>query len=227
MRIGQVGDRELAALGVAGVAVTRELRGPVPAQVAQLGGHAEAVVEANLCDAMDVAQRLGKLHVGRVVEPAREGRDDLGLAEADAARAAHREDERKAEACVVRGVQRLDAREFLGRAGGQASLALLVGRLGRQRLRNHGLAGQFRVGANQRKLRIASGFAHHLDQRALEMRQAGKRGAGSGALRNPRRVLVDAFEQPRQFIAGCGVHLRERDGCGSHAVTPRRTPCRR
>ena len=95
--IGQVGDGQLAALGIAGVAVGRQPLGPVPDQVAELGLLAELVVEPDLGDAVDVAQAFGQLEVRVVGQPALEGGDDLGLVQALAARAAHRQDEREAE----------------------------------------------------------------------------------------------------------------------------------
>ena len=97
----------LAALGVARVAVARQRRGPVEDAVAARRLDAEGVVEAQLGDAVDVAQRLGQLELARVAQPTREGGDDLALVEPVAARPAHGEDEREAEFLVVVGVQSL------------------------------------------------------------------------------------------------------------------------
>ena len=77
VRIGEVGDRELALFLVAGVAELRQRFLPVPHQVAQRRLDAELVVQAQLRDAVDVAQALGQLEVGVVVQPALEGVDDL------------------------------------------------------------------------------------------------------------------------------------------------------
>ena len=77
VRVGEIGHRQLAGLGVAGVAVRCERLGPVPHQVAERRDDAEALVEPDLGDPVDVAQALGALEVGVVLEAAREGRDDL------------------------------------------------------------------------------------------------------------------------------------------------------
>ena len=63
VRVGEVGDGELAVLGVARVAVLGQPLGPVPDLVAELGLVAELVVEPDLGDAVDVAQALGELEV--------------------------------------------------------------------------------------------------------------------------------------------------------------------
>ena len=124
--IGQVGHRELPVLGKAGVAVPRQRLVPIPHLLAQQRFDAELVGQSNLGDAVDIAQRLGALHVRMVAHAPREGVDDLALAQARAARPAHGQDEGEAELGVVVSVELLDARELLGRAFGQAGLALLV-----------------------------------------------------------------------------------------------------
>ncbi len=126
VRIGQVSDRELAFFGITGVAVLCQLFLPVPDQVAQRGFGAEPVVQANLGDAVDVAQGLGQFEVGVVVQPAREGLDDFLLCKAGATRAAHGQNEGKAEPGVVAGVELLDSRELVRAAICQAGLVLLV-----------------------------------------------------------------------------------------------------
>jgi hypothetical protein len=55
---------------------------PVPHLVAQRGWGGELVVQADLGDAVDVAQRLGALEVGVARQAPREGVDDLLLAQA-------------------------------------------------------------------------------------------------------------------------------------------------
>ena len=82
MRVGEVGDGELAVLGEARIGVPRQQLGAVPRLLAEHRPDAEAVVEAQLGDAVDVAQRLGELEVGVVLEPALEGGDDLRLGQA-------------------------------------------------------------------------------------------------------------------------------------------------
>jgi hypothetical protein len=208
--IGEVGDGELAALGITRVAVLGQALGPVPHLVAERGLDAELVGEAQLDDTVDVAQAFGEFVIDRMFEPALEGGDDFALPQPGAARAAHREDEGKAELGVVVGVELLDLGELVGRAVGEARLALLVGGLGRQRLADHRLAGQFRVGADQRELRLAPGLAHDLRQRELQVRQAGERAQRGGALGDPRRVFVAAVEQGDEFARARRVQLFNR-----------------
>jgi hypothetical protein len=59
--------------------VLRQLFLPVPHLVAQRGFDPELVVQPDLGDAVDVAQRFGQLEVGVVVQAARKGVDDLVL----------------------------------------------------------------------------------------------------------------------------------------------------
>ena len=59
---------------------------PVPDVVAQCQIQAELVGQADLDDAVDVAQRLAEFDIGRIVQPAFEGGDDLAARQADAAR---------------------------------------------------------------------------------------------------------------------------------------------
>jgi len=120
---------------------------------------------------VDVAQALGQFKVGVTVQAALEGLDDLRLVQPHASRATHRQDEGPAELGVVVGVELLDFGELFGCAVGQARLGLLVGRLGRERLADHGLACQLRVGTDQAELRIASGVGQHLAHGVLEVGQ--------------------------------------------------------
>ncbi len=174
VRLGQVGDGEFAAFGITRIAVLRQALGPVPHQVAELGHVAELVVEPDLGDAVDVAQALGHLVVGVVVQPALEGGNDLGLVQSRAARAAHRQDEGEAELGVVVGIELLDLGELGRRAIGQPGLALFVRALGGERLAHHRLARQLGVGADQCQLRCQIGATQHLHQRQLQCGQAGK-----------------------------------------------------
>jgi hypothetical protein len=84
----EVGDGELAALGKARLAVRGQGLGPVPDLVAQHRLGAELVVQADLGDAVDVAQALGELELLRARQAPGEGVDDLLAGEAGAARAA-------------------------------------------------------------------------------------------------------------------------------------------
>ena len=59
VRVGEIGDGELALLGVARVAVLRQLLLPVPDQVAERRLARRTCRQPQLGDAVDVAQRLG------------------------------------------------------------------------------------------------------------------------------------------------------------------------
>ena len=211
MGVGQVGDGELAVLGVAGIGVARQQLGAVPRLPAEHRRRGEAIVEAQLGDAVDVAQRLGELEVGVVLEATLEGGDDLRLGQAVAARPAHREHERKAEALAVGRVQARDRRQLVRRARGEADPALLVVRLGGHRPGDHRLAGELGVRAQQGELLVAAGLAHDLDQRALELRQRRERAARPGALGDPGRMLVGAGEQGDEVGVRRRVQAFERE----------------
>src|SRR5207253_5324283 len=90
MRVGEISNRELAALGVAGIAMRRKPLGPVPDPIAELGRVAELVVETYFRDAVDVAQAFGELEIRVIAEPPLERGDDVALGQAEAARSAHR-----------------------------------------------------------------------------------------------------------------------------------------
>src|SRR4029079_5904463 len=98
---------------------------------AVLGNEGEAIVEPQLRDAMDVAERLGLLEIPMVVEPPLERREDLLARQRRTARPAHREHEREAELRAVVGVERTDARELVGRPGAESGAPLLARGLGR------------------------------------------------------------------------------------------------
>ncbi|MNV36366.1 hypothetical protein D3C71_1278390 [compost metagenome] len=203
VRVGEVGDGELAFFGKAGVRVFGQFFLPVPHVVAQHGLGGELVVQANLGNAVDVAQGLGQFELGVVVQAPRKGVDDLPLGQARAARPAHGEDEREAEALVVGRVELLDALELLGRAVGQARRALLVGGFGREVFRHHGFARQLGVGADKTQLGVQLGSAHHLRQRVLQVRQRSEGPLRQGLLGKPRRVFVQPVQQ-RQGLGGAG-----------------------
>src|SRR5438874_8337320 len=66
--------------------------------------------------------------------------------------------------------------------------------------------------ANQRDLCIAAGLANGLDQRELQRGcalEAGARTLCKRMLGDPRRMLVDAIEQPYEVRFRSGVELRE------------------
>jgi hypothetical protein len=156
--------------------------------------HAQQAVQADLGDAVHLAQCLVQLVLAAVLEAPLEGRDDRLAREALAGRALHRQDEGEAELVVVGRVQAVQGGEFVGAAAVQAGRRLLAGRFKRQRARDCGLAGQFRVGAQQGQLFGFAGLRDGVLQRQLEGGQAGEGPLGGGALGNPRRVLVDAAQ---------------------------------
>ena len=169
--VGQVGDGELAFVGVARVAVSAEFFLPVPHLVAQHRLVAKLVVEPDLGDAVDVAQALLPLKLRVAQQAPRKGLDDLLLVQPQAARATHRQNERKAELGVVVGIELLDHRKLCRRALRQACLALLVGGLGGQALADHGLAGQLGVRLDQFDLRFFAGRLQHAGQLHFQVGQ--------------------------------------------------------
>jgi hypothetical protein len=89
------------------------------------------------------------------------------------------------------------------------SASLLLRRFGGQRLRDHGLAGELGVGADEGELRLAARLAHRAHQRELERGEARERPRGRGPRGDPRRMLVDAVEQGDEFAGAGGVELLE------------------
>ncbi len=209
MRIGEVGDGELAVLGVARIGVRCQQLGAVPGLLAELRHVAETIVEAKLGDAVDVAQRFAEFEIGVVLEAPLERGDDLRLAQAVAARATHGEDEREAELLVVGGIEVLQRGQLVGAAVGEAGLALFMRRLGGQRLGRHRLAGQLRMGAQEGLLSLQAGTGHGFDEHALELGQARERPARFGPIGDPGRVFVDALEQHAEHRGRCAVELVE------------------
>ena len=138
VRLGEVGHGELAALGVAGVAVLRELLAPVPDLVAERGLDAELVVQADLGDAVDVAQALGEFEV-RVVGAGGARRSSMISARVRPAPRGPRTARMKGKPNfgVVVGVELLDAaRTPRACSAVRPAPALLVGRLGGERRRS-------------------------------------------------------------------------------------------
>jgi hypothetical protein len=218
VRIGEVGDGELAVLGEAGIRVPRQQLGAIPRLLAEERADAEAVVEAQLGDPVDVAQRFRELEVGVVLEPALEGGDDLRLRQPGSARPAHGEHEREAEAVPVGGVQLRDLRQLGRRARGQADAALLVARLGGHRPGRHRLAGELGVRAEQGELLVAIGLGDDFDERSLELREREERAARPRPLAHPRRMLVGAGEERDEVLVRRGVQARQ----GQDVVVHRR-----
>ena len=207
VRGGEVGDGQLAALGKAGVAELRQPLVPVPDLLAQVGVNAEFVVEANFGNAVDVAQGLGEFKVHRVAQTPLPGGDDLCTVQPLAARAPHRQDEGKAKFGVVVAVELLDEGQLLRIAMGQARAALLVGGGGSQGLAQHGLAGQFGVGTDQRELRFTPRSTQHLHHGLFQVCGAGEGALGQGFFGNPIGVLVQAMQGLHRGIVRHRVEL--------------------
>ena len=77
VRFCQVGHGQLTGFLEAGVAVHRQRFGPVPHPLPACRRDGELVIQPNFCDAVDVAQRLGKLEVGVAGQAALKRRNDL------------------------------------------------------------------------------------------------------------------------------------------------------
>ena len=212
--VREVSDGELAFFRVAGIGVHAQRLMPVPHIIAQAGRDAKFVVKAKLHDAVDVAQALGQLKFGMVGEPPLKRLENLPLGQPRAARAAHRQHKRKAEAGAVSRVQALDARQLIWRAVGQARFGLLVGGFGGKRVAHHGLASEFGVGANQGELGVAVSFLQDLRHGVLELCQRSKGPLQQGGGGNPRGVLVQAAKQVCGLFAGGRVELVQGDGHG-------------
>ena len=121
-----------------------------------------------------------------VVQAALEGGNDLGLGQAQATRAAHGEYGREAKARLVVGIELADMGQFIRSAIGQARLALLIGRFGRERVGFHGLASQLRVSADQVELLLIAAGSQRLHHGVLELRERPKGALCQRGLCDPR-----------------------------------------
>ena len=193
--IRQIGHRELTIFLVPRVTEGGQLLLPVPNLVAQSWLDSKLVVEPQLDNAVDMAQRFAHLKVLVVGQALLKGGDDVLPPQTGSAWAAHCKDERKTEFAVVSAVERLDAGEFVWRAIRQSRTGLFVGRFGGQRLADHGLAGQLGVGANQAELGFKTGFAHDAGHAVFELRQRPEGSVRQCGLRDPGRMFVQAVQQ--------------------------------
>jgi hypothetical protein len=141
-----------------------------------------------------LAQPLAQLVAARIADAPLEGGDDGLARQALAGRPLDREDERKAEAAVVVGIERMQLRVFGRRAAVQSRTGLLARGFGGQGAGNCRLASQFRVSAQQRQLFVDAGRIHHRLQGALERGQAGERAGMRRARRDPGRMFVDTAQ---------------------------------
>ena len=148
---------------------------------------------------MDVAQAFGQLEIWVVVQPPLESGDDLGLGRPGPRGPRTARMNGKPNLRVVAAFSRWMLRELLRRAVGQTGLALLVRRFGGQRLRTIALPASSGCARISAELRFAAGVATTCDQRELQLRERCGTAAAASALGDPRRVLVDAVEQPRRI----------------------------
>ncbi|MNQ98422.1 hypothetical protein D3C85_1141120 [compost metagenome] len=186
VRIGQVRDSELAFLGVAGIAVRAESLLPVPDVIAQRG-LTEVLVQAELGDAMKVAQRLFLFGPGRVVQPPREVVQKLAAVQFRAARSAQGGDGRKSETRCVVGVELCQTVGLFGAAVRQLR--------------------QLRLGAQERQPGVRTGGIHGLPQALTQVGDRAERTRLDGMRRHPGRVRVQAAEQGFRLGGRCGVEL--------------------
>ena len=183
--IGQVGHGELTQFGVAGIGKFGQLLLPVPYGIAVIGCDAKLVVQADLGNAVHIAQAFFALKIRVSLQAALKGGNDLCLGQAQSARPAHREDEREAKARVVVAVELLEMFKLRWGALGETCLVLLVGGLSGQTVADHGLAGQLRVRAQQVKLCLQSRAGDHPSHGMLELRQRFERSLCQRLLNNP------------------------------------------
>ncbi len=192
--LGEVGDGEFAPFPVALVTESGQPLVPIPHFMAQLRVQAQLVVEANLNDAVNVANAFFEFEIGGVVQAPLEGFDDLFPAQTQAAWAANGQDERPAKLGVVGGIEGLNLGKLFGGAMGQARTALLVGGFGGEGFADHGLASQLRVSPNQVHFGLASGLVQDLNHGVLQAGCGGEGALAQGALGNPVGVFVKAAE---------------------------------
>ena len=103
---------------------------PVPHIVAQCGRYAKFIVQANLCNAVNLANAFIQLKQGVVVQAALYCRQNELLAQAHTTRTAHCQYERKAKLSEVSRIELGDVGQLIWRALRQACFVLFVGRFG-------------------------------------------------------------------------------------------------
>src|SRR6202165_4220933 len=106
-------------------------------------------LQAQPRDARDLLQRFLELGGAIALEALGEAGDDRCPVET-----LDRDDERKSEPGVIGAIELLQPRELLGRALGEAGAGLLGVRIGRQLAADRRLAGQLRMRADERELRV-------------------------------------------------------------------------
>ncbi len=214
--VAEVGDGELPRLGVGWFGVRSQAGQRVPNPIASFGLLAQFVGQADFGDAVDIAQALGALGIGVVVQASLKRGQDVGFGQARAPWAAYGQDEGVAKALLVGGIECLQPLELIGRAARQPGAGLLVGGGGRQAVVDHGLSRQLRVGPDQGQLLGGRRRVHHQGAGVLELGGTGKRALGQGALHDPGGVFVQAVEQGQRFVPRGLVDVRQ--GAGGHGV---------
>ena len=163
--------------------------------IAQRRHQAQQIVDPQLGDAMNLAQAFGHFIGLLMLQAACEEVDDGAASQTVSVRALDRQDERKAELAVVLRIQLLEPCKFFGAAFGQAGARLLASRFRSDVAGNRCLAGQFRMGTDQRQLLLCRRIRHRILQRQLEGCQRRERPQSGSAFGNPRRMFVDASQR--------------------------------
>jgi len=131
---------------------------------------AHGIGQAKAADQTDLLQCRVALDLGTVRHAPLEGRND-GVRRM----AAHCQNERKAEARAVLGIQLVQARELLWRAVAETCTALLASRLRGQLVANGCLARQVRMRADQCQLLIRCSSLDHRAQGLQQLQRRRKR----------------------------------------------------
>ena len=184
MGIGQVGDGEQAALGVAGVAVRAQLLMPVPDVLAQRGAVAEGVAQSQFGVAMERDQRLFPFDVDRMVQATREAGDGLARVQF-------------AAPCVVRRQHGIVAMALAIGGGQSGQLVSFGGRVA--------LGERAGAGVDQRRQHLA---ARAVDSAAQGLLELGQRGEGAFVQRpgrDPGRAQVQSGQHAGGVVGGRGV----------------------
>ncbi|MDT4833992.1 hypothetical protein FQZ97_676210 [compost metagenome] len=190
VRVGQVGDGQQAFFRIARVAVDGKLFPPVPDIVAQGGGVAELVLQAELGDAVEVMQRFLEFDVGRVVQAALEFVEHLPERQPGSARAAYGQDEGEAEFGAVDGIQLAQAGKFGRRSLRQAGQILFADRCFAERRALLRGGGQLGMGAHERKPGVGVRFVHRLTHALPQVGQGAERAGLQRPAGDPGRTLV-------------------------------------
>jgi hypothetical protein len=182
-------------------------------------------LEAQARDAGDLLQRLPELKLALTSEARREARDDRAAVEV-----VDRNDERKPELALVGAVERLQAGELLRGAMRKLCARLLAKGSGSELAADCGLAGEFRVRADEGELRFLRCVGHCLHHRCMQRSDRGKRTLRPDGGGYPRRVLEHAVQRRDEGAAIESIDFGERHapaGYGCVAIQCRAISTRR